>query len=190
MNALVNAKTVTTKELAEQLGVTPRTIQQTVEKLGLAKLVSQVKIRGKNSYSFTEAQATAIKIELQNHSKIAKNGFDTLTISNDIEMLILQRRLTEYQSKRIDELQKENRFLLEENSNLRIELDESKEWTSLQRYFDENGWNTNRKYLANLSKILGRKGFERRKIKSVEYANGIWSYRIRDLDNYFSQPAF
>ena len=53
---------------------------------------------------FNEAQATAIKIELQNHSKIAQNGFNTLTINNDVEMLILQKRLTEYQDRRIAEL--------------------------------------------------------------------------------------
>lgn len=40
---------MTNKELTESLGVTPRTIQQVVEKLGLAKSILQVKIRGQNS---------------------------------------------------------------------------------------------------------------------------------------------
>ena len=102
-------KTMTTKELAESLGVTPRTIQQVVEKLGLAKLISQVKIRGQYSYAFTEAQATAIKIELQNHSKIARNGFDTLSISNDLEAWELQKRLDAYKDRRIAELTEENK---------------------------------------------------------------------------------
>ena len=33
-----------------------------LEKLGLTKLISQVKIRGRNSYSFNEAQATVDRI--------------------------------------------------------------------------------------------------------------------------------
>lgn len=99
-------KTVTTKELAEALGVTPRTIQQVVEKLGLAKSISQVKIRGQNSYTFTEAQATAIKVELQNHSKIAKNGFNTLDVSNDVEGELLVQRAMAYQQRKIEALQK------------------------------------------------------------------------------------
>lgn len=82
MNELTTEKTMTTKELAVSLGVSTRTIQNTVEKLGLAKSISQVKIRGQLSYAFTEAQATAIKTELQNHSKVAKNGFTSFTISN------------------------------------------------------------------------------------------------------------
>ena len=106
-----NKQTMTTKELASVLGVTPRTIQQVVEKLGLAKSISQVKIRGQNSYSFNEAQATAIKLELQNHSKVAQNGFNTLTISNDLEMMVIQKRLSEYQDRRIAELTAENELM-------------------------------------------------------------------------------
>ena len=101
-------KTMTTKELAESLGVTPQTVRDAVDKLGLAKSILQVKIRGQNSYAFTEAQATAIKIELQNHSKIAKNGFDTLSISNDLEAWELQKRLDAYKDRRIAELTEEN----------------------------------------------------------------------------------
>lgn len=111
LNVEKAGKTVTTKELAESLGVTPQTVRDTVERLGLAKSILQVKIRGQNSYTFTEAQATAIKIELQNHSRVAKNGFNTLSISNDLEMLEIQRRLSEYQTKRIAELTAENELM-------------------------------------------------------------------------------
>lgn len=99
---------MTTKELAQVLGVTPRTIQQVVDKLGLAKLISQVKIRGKMSYSFNQEQATAIKIELQNHTKVAKNGYNTLSIANDLEAWELQKRLDAYKDRRIAELTAEN----------------------------------------------------------------------------------
>ena len=105
----VSEKLVTTKELAETLGVTPQTIRDTVEKLGLAKSILQVKVRGQSSFAFNEAQATAIKIELQNHSKVAQNGFNTLSISNDLEAWELQKRLDAYKDRRIAELTAENK---------------------------------------------------------------------------------
>lgn len=101
---------VTTKELAEMLGVTPRSIQITVEELAKnnSQVFREIQRNSQGGYLFNEVQATAIKIELQNHTKIAKNGFDTLTISNDLEMIAIQQRLNEYQSRRIKELQAEN----------------------------------------------------------------------------------
>lgn len=59
-----------------------------------------------------ELQATAIKMELQNHSKVALNGFKTYEISNDIEMLEVSRRLAEYQNRRIEELMAQNQKML------------------------------------------------------------------------------
>ena len=101
---LKSEKTVTTKELAEVLGVDVKTIQRVSGKLFDINVVKSVSTGGRPTQIFNEAQATAIKIELQNHSKIAQNGFNTLTINNDVEMLILQKRLTEYQDRRIAEL--------------------------------------------------------------------------------------
>ena len=85
---------VTTKELAEMLGVTPRSIQITVEELAKnnSQVFREIQRNSQGGYLFNEVQATAIKIELQNHTKIAKNGFDTLTISNDLEMIAIQQR--------------------------------------------------------------------------------------------------
>lgn len=102
-------KTMTTKELAEALGVDKSTISRTLESLpDLVATLQQVNINGKTGFVYNEAQATAIKTALQNKTKIAKNGFNTLTISNDFEMLVMQQKLTEYQSRRIAELQAEN----------------------------------------------------------------------------------
>ena len=77
-------KTMTTKELANVLGVSSDSILLAVKRLNLAENIRQVPINGKMGYVFTVAQSTAIKIELQNHSKVAQNGFTTLTISNDL----------------------------------------------------------------------------------------------------------
>lgn len=104
---------ISTKELSVSLGVSERTIRNTVEKLGndFRKSISETSTGGRPSMMFNEAQATAIKIELQNHSKVAQNGFNSLTISNDLEMLLMQQKLNEYQSMRIAELTKENNML-------------------------------------------------------------------------------
>ena len=109
MNELTTEKTMTTKELAEALGVDKSTISRTLETLpDLVATLQQVNINGKMGFVYNEAQATAIKTALQNKTKISKNGFDTLTIANDFEMLVMQQKLTEYQSRRIAELQAEN----------------------------------------------------------------------------------
>ena len=106
----VSEKLVTTKELAEELGVDKSTITRTLETMpDLVANLQQAQINGKSGYIFNVAQATAVKVALQNKSRIAKNGFDTLTISNDLEMMLMQQRLNEYQSRRIAELQAENK---------------------------------------------------------------------------------
>ena len=95
---------VTTKELAETLNVSVETIRQTARKvIAPSKSIWKV-VNGGKSQAFNKAQATAIKIELQNHSKIAKNGFDTLTISNDLEGELLVKRAMAYQDQKIREL--------------------------------------------------------------------------------------
>lgn len=103
---VVAEEVVTTKEFAQMLGVDVKTIQRTSARLfDPSTLMSKV-INGGKSQAFTKAQATAIKIELQNHSKIAKNGFDTLTVSNDLEGELLVKRAMAYQDQKIRELQR------------------------------------------------------------------------------------
>lgn len=94
---------VTTKELAEVLGVDVRTINATVErllectfqKLGQIKTVS---FGGRPTKVFTEEQATLIKQEIQKHHNLATRQIDTVstemeenqTIAN--ALMILKRR--------------------------------------------------------------------------------------------------
>ena len=92
-------KTVTTKELAAILGVEPRTVQLAVQKLGLANVLSQVKIRGQYSFVFTEEQATIVKQHIQEHHNLANRQIDTVsTEAEENQMIaqafsILQRRI-------------------------------------------------------------------------------------------------
>lgn len=103
-------KTVTTKELAENLGVSVDTIQNSVKKLteNNRQVFGNILRNSQGGYLFNEAQATAIKIELQNHTKVAKNGYNTLSIANDLEAWELQKRLDAYKDRRIAELTAEN----------------------------------------------------------------------------------
>lgn len=138
-------RTMTTKELANVLGVSSDSILLAVKRLSLTENIRQVPINGKMGYVFTAAQATAIKIELQNHSKVAQNGFTTLTISNDLEMLILQKQLDAYKDRRIAELTAQNKQLKIENAKAKPKA----------KYYDtliERGNSTN---IRNTAKELG-----------------------------------
>lgn len=136
---------ITTKELADMLGVDIKTIQRAVISLGM-----NVERKGKShTMTFNETQATAIKIELQNHSKVAQNGFTTLTISNDLEMFILQKQLDAYKNRRIAEL-------TEQNERLKIENEQQKPKVE---YFDtliNRGNSTNIRNTAKELKIPER----------------------------------
>lgn len=98
-------KTVTTKELASVLGVEPRTIQLAVQKLGLANVLSQVKIRGQNSFVFTEEQATLVKQHIQEHHNLANRKIDTVTTETEENQMIAQA--FSILQRRIDDANKE-----------------------------------------------------------------------------------
>lgn len=103
-DARSGTRLMTTKELAESLGVSVETVRTAARKLiDPSKSIWKV-VNGGKSQVFDVAQATAIKIELQNRSKVAQNGFNSLTISNDLEMLAVQKKLSEYQDMRIAQL--------------------------------------------------------------------------------------
>lgn len=103
-DAKSGARLMTTKELAESLGVSVETVRTAARKLiDPSKSIWKV-VNGGKSQVFDVAQATAIKIELQNRSKVSRNGFNSLTISNDLEMLAVQKKLNEYQDMRIAQL--------------------------------------------------------------------------------------
>ena len=103
-------ETLTTRELADILGVETRTVQLSVQRLGLANELSQVKIRGQNAYVFNQEQATMIKQEIQKHSQLASRKIDNVTTEYEENqmifnaMSILQRRSVELQ-KQLEEKQ-------------------------------------------------------------------------------------
>lgn len=128
INSNSNQKFETTKQLAEELGVSLRTVQQTIANKGYEINFIPFQTKGgiQKMACVNEAQATAIKIELQNHSKVARNGYDTLSITNDLEMMIIQRKLDAYKDNRIAELQKENEIQKQQIENQQKIIEEQK----------------------------------------------------------------
>ena len=101
--SLANNDVMTTKELAQSLGVDVKTIQRTAAKLfNPSTLMSRV-INGGKSQVFNEAQATAIKLELQNHSKV-----NALSPKTTLEKQLLIKQAMRLQDEMIAELQAQN----------------------------------------------------------------------------------
>lgn len=101
--SLANNDVMTTKELAQSLGVDVKTIQRTATKLfNPSTLMSRV-INGGKSQVFNEAQATAIKLELQNHSKV-----NALSPKTTLEKQLLIKQAMRLQDEMIAELQAQN----------------------------------------------------------------------------------
>lgn len=96
---LLKEKTVTTKELADTLGVSNMAIMRVLEKTN--NLNGTVKVENGKTTVFNEKQATFIKQEIQRHHNLANRQVDSVsteleenqTIANAI--MILQRRNNE-----------------------------------------------------------------------------------------------
>lgn len=78
----VKEKTMTTKELAEALGVEVTSIKRTVQKLGA--VLHAVKKNSQGGFLFTEEQAILIKQEIQKHHNLATRKIDS--VSTEMEM--------------------------------------------------------------------------------------------------------
>lgn len=102
MNELATERTMTTKELASALNVSNMAIKRVLDKTN--NLNGSVKVEnGKQTY-FNEAQATAIKLELQKHHNITdRTAIDT--IGNDLEGELLVQKAMAYQQQKIEMLQ-------------------------------------------------------------------------------------
>lgn len=98
MNELQTQKTVTTKELADVLGVSVDTVQRAANRLLDPSAVLRKVVNGGESKVFTEEQATIIKMEIQKSRNLQSRQIDfvsteyeeNLTIANALS--ILQRR--------------------------------------------------------------------------------------------------
>lgn len=104
---VVAEELVTTRELAQMLGVTERTIRDVAKNKGVESTFRTLKTNGGNQSVkvFNEEQATIIKQEIQKHHNLATRQIDSVsteyeenqTIAN--AMMILQRRTEELKTR-------------------------------------------------------------------------------------------
>lgn len=78
-------KTMTTKELADVLGVDVDTINNTVKKLGFSE-IHRKSTGGRPTKVFTEQQATIIKQEIEKHHNLTNRKIDN--VSTEMEVML------------------------------------------------------------------------------------------------------
>ena len=92
----VAQRTMTTRELADVLGVDVKTIQRAVDSLD----INVARVGSNHTMVFTEEQATAIKIAIENHSKV-----NALTPKTTLEKQLIIQQAMQLQQEMIAELQ-------------------------------------------------------------------------------------
>lgn len=104
MNELVSKseKTMTTKEVAQALNVDVKTVQRAVVTLQTTSTNFPKFSQGQRAV-YNEEQVTAIKLELQNHSKV-----NALSPKTTLEKQLLIQQAMQLQAEMIAELQAEN----------------------------------------------------------------------------------
>lgn len=180
---------MTTKQLAEQLGTTKDVVIANARKCLPNKIFAQ----GKATY-WNKAEVTVLLDYMKSHTSNNRSVEFNSTVANtstDLTPALKLKKALELAQEAYEEelaiLKSKNERLESENGNLKIELDESKEWSTIQKWCNENGFSFNRRELAKISLRMGKLGFERRKIYSVEYQNGLWSYRKSDIEDFFEK---
>lgn len=94
--ALGAVNKMTTKEVADVLGVDVKTIQRAVESLDM----NVERSGSSHTMLFSEAQVTAIKLEIENHSKV-----NALTPKTNLEKQLIIQQAMQIQAEMIAELQ-------------------------------------------------------------------------------------
>ena len=87
---------MTTKEVADVLGVDVKTIQRSVESLDM----NVERSGSSHTMLFSEAEVTAIKLEIENHSKV-----NALTPKTNLERQLIIQQAMQIQAEMIEELQ-------------------------------------------------------------------------------------
>ena len=100
---VVAEELVTTKELAQMLGVTERTIRDVAKNKGVESTFRTLKTNGGNQSVkvFNEEQATIIKQEIQKHHNLATRRIDT--VSTDYEMELMTQKVIAYHAQKAAE---------------------------------------------------------------------------------------
>lgn len=101
----VSTDLMTTKDIAKALNVSDRWVRNTIEKLrnNNSAVFENIQFNSQGGFLLNETQVTAIKLELQNHSKV-----NALSPKTTLEKQLLIQQAMQLQSEMIEELQAEN----------------------------------------------------------------------------------
>lgn len=112
--ALFGEKTVTTKELAEELEISESSVKRAVEKL--RPVLGGVTKNNQGGYLFNEKQATLIKQEIQKHHNLASRQIDS--VSTDYEMELMTQKVLAYHVQKANEYKVRAELAEQKNSLL------------------------------------------------------------------------
>ena len=162
---------ITTKELANVLDVDVKTIQRAVDSLD----INVERIGSSHTMVFTEEQATAIKLELQNHSKV--NSFSPKTTLE--KQLIIQQAM-KLQEEMIAELQAEN-----ERQKLQLI-----EQAPKVEFFDDVTGSSDTIDMKEVAKLLNVKGLGRNNLFELLRDKRILDERNQPYQKYVDAGYF
>ena len=171
-------KTMTTKEVAEVLGVSVESVQNAAKALQATSEDFPKFTQGQRAV-YNEAQVTAIKLELQNHSKV-----NALSPKTTLEKQLIIQQAMQLQAEMIAELQAEN-----ENQKQRLAIAEPK-----ANWFDEFAKGSNLVEIGVVGKHLEKYGlgakkiFDRLKADKIIYEKVVDGVKV--YLNYFKYKQY
>lgn len=135
-----NEKTMTTKKLAEVLGVDVSTVTKTVKRLNETSDVLPKFGQGQTP-KFNEKQATVIKQEIQKHHNLASRQIDN--VSTDYEMELMTQKVQDGHWYTLEELCNETGLGKDRLNHLLPEI-----CNQLQNSFKQGGYHNSQKFYS------------------------------------------
>lgn len=184
MNELALEETMTTKEVAEVLGVAKDTINATVERLELDGVLRRVDIKrnSQGGYLFTKQQVTMIKREIQKHHNLASRQIDNAT--TEIEVLQNYKQATEAMiamlSAKAEALKAENERQARQLVEQAPKVDFYNAVTSSKDCID----------MAEVAKVLNVKGIGRNKLFEILREKNILDRKNQPYQKYVDNGYF
>ena len=158
---------ITTRELAEVLGVEKRTIQETANRLLSANVLSHLETKsvvGGKTFVFDEEQATLIKKEIQKHHNLASRQIDN--VSTDTEMMM--------------NIQRDFAWLVQKNKELQAKAD----------FYDCVTGSKDTVDMKECAKVINFQGWGRNKIFELLRQKGVLDRENQPYQRYCDMKYF
>ena len=164
---------MTTKETAEALGVSESTIQRHAKELGLTE-------NGKQT-NLDEKAVTIIKTRIERSGRNdLRNVAELPNVSTDLEMMVLDAKVSEWKTRKIEELQRQLA-----GANEKIALDAPK-----VEFHDAVTQSADALDFAQVAKLLNIPGMGRNKMLQALRDRGILRYDNSPYQQYVDRGYF